>query len=131
MFIMFAIIWFAGVLWWDVESDYRKWKNNIPIEHTKEMIIRCLLLTPSGVAFWLGNPSLLILPVIVCMQGAWWWEFFDGWYNKKRNKPWRYNGSTDPDDSKLDSFLYHLSAKKQGFLKWGLITLFTTLYILL
>jgi hypothetical protein len=131
MYILFAIIWFAGVLIWDVASDVRKWKNNIPINHTKEMITRCLLLTPSALALWLNNFSIVALPIVLAMQGAWWWELFDGFYNKMRGFKWRFNGSKDPDDSRLDSFLYHMSATKQTLLKWGLIALSTTLYIIL
>jgi len=79
----------------------------------------------------LNNDPLYKIPVILGMQGAWWWEFFDGFYNKLRGFSWRFNGSHDPDDSKLDKFLYHLTRRKQTYLKWGLIILFTTLYIIL
>src|SRR5688572_28920435 len=105
IYILFGFLWFIGVLWWDVQSDYEKWKKEIPIKHTKEMLIRCALLAPAGTALWIGNFSLATLPIVPIMMGSWWWEFFDGWYNKKRDKPWRFNGSVDPDDSRLDSFL--------------------------
>lgn len=65
------------------------------------------------------------------MIGAWWWEFFDGFLNMKRGYPWRYNGSEDSDDAQADNILQSLSPLKQAILKWTLITLFTTLYILL
>lgn len=130
MFILIGIIWFLAVLYWDVKSDHKKWKENVSVNHTKEMIIRITLLTPSALALWLANFSIVALPIVLLMQGSWWWELFDGFYNKIRGFKWRFNGSIDPDDSRLDSFLYHISAKKQMLLKWGLIILFTTLYII-
>lgn len=128
--IALAILWFIGVLWWDVTSDYKKISNNIPIKHTRDMIIRSLLMAPSALGFWLTNFSLISLPIIVFMQEAWYWEFFDGLLNTKRGQSWRFNGSHDPDDSKMDSFLYHISSAKQALLKWGLIILFTSGYII-
>lgn len=130
IYISLAILWFIGVLWWDVVSDYRKIEHNIPINHTKEGILRCFLLAPSALGFWLANPSLISVPIIIFMQGAWYWEFFDGLLNRKRDLPWRYNGSHEPDGSKLDSFLYHISSTKQALLKWGLIILTTSGYVL-
>lgn len=64
------------------------------------------------------------------MEGAIWWEFFDGFYNKIRGFSWRFNGTVDPDDSFLDKLLYKLSPSQETILKWGLIIIFTTLYIL-
>lgn len=130
IYLILGILLFVGILWWDITSDYHKWKRNIPINHTKEMIIRCFLLTPSALCFWLYNFSLTSLPIIILMQGAWYWEFFDGFYNKIRGKDWRFNGTLDNDDSRLDSFLYHLNNKQEAMLKWGLITLFTGGYII-
>lgn len=129
--ILIAILWFLGVLAWDIISDYKKWKKNIPVKHTNEMLIRAALLIPSAILLSWGDFSILKLLTATAMLGAWWWEFFDGIYNKLRGKSWRFNGSIDPDDSKLDTFLYHLSATKQALLKWGLIGLTTILYIIL
>jgi hypothetical protein len=129
IYLIIGILLFIAVLWWDVTSDYKKWKKEIPVKHTKEMIIRCLLLTPSALCFLLYNFSLISIPIVILMQGAWYWEFFDGFYNKLRGQPWRFNGSSDPDDSKLDTFLYHLNNRQEAFLKWGLIALFTAGYI--
>lgn len=65
------------------------------------------------------------------MEGVLFWELFDGFYNKIRGFSWRFNGSKDEDDSWLDKLLYNLSPKQQMLLKWGLISIFTTLYIII
>jgi hypothetical protein len=131
MFIILAILSFAAVLYWDVKSDFNKWKKGLPVKHKKEMLIRCLLLTPTTLFLTLANFSLINIPLAILMQGAWWWELFDGFYNKIRGFSWRFNGSEDDDEADTDELLRQLKPQEQAILKWGLITLFTTLYILL
>jgi len=60
-----------------------------------------------------------------------WWEFFDGWLNKKRNRSWRFNGSEDKDDAISDNILQGLKPYEQLLLKWGLIIIFIVLYFII
>jgi hypothetical protein len=85
--IILAALCFGGVLWWDVSSDYRKWLKGIPINHFKEGVIRSLLLVPSTLL--LGLPDIISWQTAfgALLQFSVWWELFDGWYNKKRDKP--------------------------------------------
>lgn len=133
IYTLIGIILFFIVLMWDVYSDTKK----IKIKHTKEAWIRALFLIPSF--FLLVIPFanikwymiLLKSIVTILMIQAWWWEFFDGWLNKRRGHSWRFNGSDDKDDAKSDNILQKMSPLKQALLKWGFIILFTTIYILI
>jgi hypothetical protein len=60
-----------------------------------------------------------------------WWELFDGFYNKMRGFKWRFNGTIDADDSKLDQFLYKIGDTWEGILKIGLILISLIAYILI
>lgn len=125
-----AALGFIGVLWWDVISDYKQWRKKIPINHGNELVLRAFLLIPSILLLVLPYSSLSNILAAILMEGAIWWEFFDGFYNKIRGFSWRFNGTVDPDDSFLDKILYKLSPSQETILKWGLIIIFTTLYIL-
>lgn len=135
-----AITLFFFVLRWDVYSDYKKWKENIPVKHTKEAIIRGVLLLPSisllVLVKLIGNnftfsSLLLYLFLTIGLLGALWWEFFDGWYNTLRGFKWRFNGSVDEDDALTDRILYKIGDFWEGVLKIGLILLFAVLYFIL
>lgn len=127
-----AIIAFILILKWDVTDDYEKWKKELPVKHGKELIPRMLLLCIPGILFSIPVfPAVWAIITIPFMLGSWWFEFFDGWYNKKRGFAWRFNGSVDKDDAKTDKFLRRFSPKVQAIIKWSLITLFTVLYIIL
>ena len=136
---IFAALWFAGVLRWDILSDYDKWKKHIPVNHTKEAVKRGLLLLPTfALLLWpkLATPNTFwyIVAEITVVTGVMfsiWWELFDGWYNKLRGFKWRFNGSVDEDDSVLDRFLYNIGDTWEGILKWGLIITFLLTYILI
>lgn len=131
IFKSLAAIWFFLILKNNVDNDYEKWEQGIPVNHTKEAFIRALLLIPSTVALCLPFPiSVGNIIAASMLQATVWWEFFDGWYNKKRGLPWRFNGSRDKDDSWLDRFLYGLTSLEQTLLKWGLITLSIIIYTL-
>lgn len=125
-----AALGFVGVLWWDIISDYKQWKKKIPINHGNQLVLRAFVLIPSILLLVLPYESIFNVLAAICMEGAIWWEFFDGFYNKIRGFSWRFNGSKDPDDSFLDKFLYKLSPVEETILKWGLIIIFTILYIL-
>lgn len=131
MNILLASILFFTVLYLDIQSDYKKWKDNKPVNHLKEWIFRALFLVPSILLLSLPNFPIWKLLVASLLEGALFWELFDGFYNKIRGFSWRFNGSKDKDDSWLDKLLYNLSPKQQMLLKWGLISIFTTLYILI
>jgi len=127
---LYATIWFILVLWWDVWTDYKRWQRKIPINHVDEWVLRIVLLAPTIHLLSLPyDPVWIFLPASL-MVGALWWELFDGFYNKIRKFPWRFNGTVDPDDSWLDKILHKLSPLQETILKWGLIVISTTLYIL-
>jgi hypothetical protein len=139
--IVASLILFFFVLQWDVESDYKKIKEKIPINHFKEGVIRILLLIPSIFLFALPkiyysdkinlDVCTLYLGLSTGVLFSAWWEFFDGWLNKKRGYKWRFNGSIDPDDPVLDKFLHKIGDFWEGVLKITLIVSFLTAYILL
>lgn len=128
--IILALIWFTGILYWNVDYDYKKISQGIPIDHKKHAVIRAALLVPSSIAFLMPSFSLLQIPIVICMQGAWWWEFFDGWLNSKRGYPWRFNGGGGEGSADSDNFLRKFTPTQQALIKWGLIVLFTTIYII-
>ena len=131
MSIILASILFFTILYLDVQSDYKKWKDNKPVNHFKEWAFRALFLVPSVILLALPWLSISKLIAASFMEGVLFWELFDGLYNKIRGFSWRFNGSKDKDDSWLDKLLYNLSPKQQMLLKWGLISIFTTLYIII
>lgn len=134
--IILSLILFFIVLGWDLRSDYKKWKEGVHVKHTKEALTRGLLLIPAisllvvpkviNTSFWY---FLWVSTVSVGLYGSLWWELFDGIYNKLRGFKWRFNGSVDSDDSKLDRFLYKIGDFWEGVMKVGLILLFLILYI--
>lgn len=131
MIIILSILWVIGVLIWDLLSDFKKWKKDIPVKHTDEALLRVLILLPAIAGFSAPDFDPLTMVSAAAMIFSWWWEFFDGFYNKLRGFSWRFNGSHDDDDPVLDEFLYKFSAKQQMLLKWSLIILTTILYIIL
>lgn len=133
--IILAILTFVVVMYLDVQSDYKRLSTNT-IDHKRGTFIRMLALIPTFGCLYFPLESTTLWYIVVKMvvvSGllfAWWWEFFDGWLNTKRGKSWRYNGSDDPNDAGTDNILQKLSPIKQMLLKWGLIILFTILYII-
>lgn len=134
--ILLGILTFLVVLYFDVQSDYKRLTTNT-IDHKRGALVRTLALLPSFGCFYFPLDNLgwlYIFAKFIVVTGllvSWWWEFFDGWLNTKRGKSWRYNGSDDKDDAKTDNFLQKLTPIEQMAVKWGLIITFTTLYILL
>lgn len=137
-YILAAIVFYL-VLRWDVFDDYIKWKEGRAVKHFKEAIIRGVLVLPSAVLlYWpkyitceSWRSYVFYAAIVIGLIGAVWWEFFDGWYNKKRGYRWRFNGSVDKDDSWFDKFLYGIGDVAEGILKISLILLFLALYIFL
>lgn len=134
--VLLGILTFLVVLYFDVQSDYKRLTTNT-IDHKRGALVRTLALLPSFGCFYfpLDNLGWLYIfakfIVVTGLLASWWWEFFDGWLNTKRGKSRRYNGSDDKDDAKTDNFLQKLTPIEQMAVKWGLIITFTTLYILL
>ena len=132
---LLGLLWFYLILINDVKSDYEDWRDNIAINHNRQALSRMLYLLPSGFLLCIpfnGLPwwEITLQGVVVTgLIGSMYWEFFDGMYNKIRGFPWRFNGSVDRDDAKLDRLLYKLNDKQQFLLKWGLIVLFLSLWI--
>lgn len=125
---------FCIVLYWDIQTDYKKWLEGKPIKHFKEGLIRAFMLLPSILLYSISSIKGVViwqyLVLAAAMFGSLWWYFFDGLLNRKRNKDWYYNGSKDPkNDSFLDNILRNMSRKQQALLKKGLITLTTIGYI--
>lgn len=126
--ILAGVLFFI-VLYYNVNSDYKKWLKNIPIKHTRGWFLRVLELIPC--IFLLVYPTFNIKSIVSSffLIGSTWWEFFDGWYNKKRNFKWRFNGSKDKDDAFLDKVLRKLSPTQQAILKYSLIIISLLLFI--
>jgi hypothetical protein len=133
---LLAFLWFSVVMYIDIQTDYKRIETNT-IKHGRGLILRSLGLLPSFGCLYFPLESLVIpflivkAIVIIGLLGSVYWEFFDGLLNKKRNKPWRYNGSDDPNDASTDNFLQSLTPKQQRNLKWWLIITFITTYIVL
>jgi len=134
--IILGILTFIVVMYFDVQSDYKRLVTNT-IEHKRGAIVRAIaLLFPFGCFYFplQSNDFWFILGKVIIVGGmmmAWWWEFFDGWLNTKRGESWRFNGSDDENDAKTDNFLQKYSPSKQAIIKWSLIIVFTIIYIIL
>jgi len=132
--IILGILTFVVVMYLDIQSDYKRIDTD-GIKHKRGMWIRALALLPTFGCFYFPLESTTIwfifskMVIVVGLLSSWWFEFFDGLLNLKRGYSWRFNGSDDPDDAKTDNFLQNYTAKQQIIIKWGLILLFTSLYI--
>lgn len=140
--VLLGVIWFFVILKWDVDKDYKKWvllnstgDKKYLVNHFKDGIIRCLLLIPSTLLLVLPTYDLTLPQIIIkyliaiALQVFVWWEFFDGWYNKKRGFKWRFTGSNDEDDANSDNLLQDFSPLEIGLGKWTLIIIFLISYI--
>lgn len=134
--IILGILTFIVVMYFDVQTDYKRLKTNT-IDHRRGAWIRAMALLPSFGCFYFPLDSLsiwhILLKILIVggMMASWWWEFFDGWLNIKSGKEWRYTGSDDEDDAKTDNILQKLTYIEQAVLKWLLIITSTLTYIIL
>lgn len=128
--ILLGIIWFAGVLYWDVIDDYIKWKQNIALNHTKEAIIRGLLLLPTIVALSVNEFDFFKLVIVLLMVFLWWLFLFDGIYNHIRGFNWWFLGSVDDNDALTDKLQRKIPLSILKVSKILLPLIFTTVYIL-
>lgn len=127
-----AIILFIGVLIWDLATDYRKWLNRIPVNHTLEGVVRAVLLIPSLVFFLIYRDPFTwwLVPVTVVMVQFWYWLLFDGIYNRLRGYSWWFTGSNDPDDARTDDFLQAIPQWLQIVIKLAGAAGGTILYVI-
>lgn len=129
--IKIAITLFLVVLGADLWTDYRLWQDGLPINHVRGAWLRTAALMPTVAilaGFWprwgeLGIPEkwLALLATTILMVGAVFWTVFDASFNLLRGFPPMFNGSVDPDDSKLDTFLMTIPALWEAVLKIGLV----------
>ena len=138
-----SIVLAALILWWDIQSDFKYWKQKKDINHSNQGFKRLMLLTPSIIMMaipitWVSTKLLVIVAIILlCVLisfgviGFWYWLLFDGLYaNKRRYNFWNL-GSDDAGDGKADNFLQSLSKSQHIALKIGGCAIFTTTYIIL
>lgn len=112
--------------------DMKQWNANTPIRHGKELTKRLPCLLIPAALFALAAHNWWSLGWAMLMMLCYWWEFFDGLFNKRRDKSWRYNGSFNDighKDAFTDKILKKLQPYEQTILKWCLITNSTYLYI--
>lgn len=133
-----SITMFLGVLTLFLYRDLKKWSAGIPVDHGGKTVIKRLpyqLPSAIGFAFFAGEGwgiNWWGIPVAYLMMNFFWWEFFDGVYNIRRDKRWRYNGSfNDPGhtDAWTDKLLKRMKPWQQAVLKWGCIAASIFLYI--
>lgn len=118
--------------------NYKTWlrKRNLVntksmINHTKEWFIMAACSLPGIVIlgansnnFWIGAA------VAAGMFASFLWIFFDGGFNVIRGFPFFYTGSGEKTAANTDKFLKRLKLWQHILLKFGLLALFITLYIL-
>lgn len=118
--MIIGIILFFCILYWDVTTDYKKWKNDIPVNHTKEGIIRSLLLSPVPLLLSLPFITIWELVITIPLVGFMWLLLFDGFYNKVRGFNWWFLGSEDKDDPWWDKFQRKIPLKILKITKIGI-----------
>jgi hypothetical protein len=127
--ILTAIFSFIAILRDDVDTDYKKWKDNIPVRHNVEGWIR---------AIWLLIPFILLCFPIgfrafyipAGLLFFFYLTLFDGLYNSKRRINFWSLGSIDKDDPITDRILRKFPRKTQITVKIGGMFIFLSLYIL-
>lgn len=137
--ILIAIGLAIPVLVWDLVSDYKKWKKEIPVAHTREGWVRLALLLPSLFFFalpiyhdYFPNWKFFLYAVLSpsALLGSYYLFFFDGIYNLLRKQKFFFPGTDDPDDSITDDFFQKLTPLQHALTKIFLIILFTSVYYL-
>lgn len=125
-----AFLLFAGVLYWDVTTDYKKWKENKPVKHFKEGVLRALLLVPSILLLALPHLSLWKIVTAAAMEAAIWLLLFDGFYNRLRGFDWWFLGSVDEDDAWWDKLQRKIPLKLLKVIKISLPLVAILIYAL-
>lgn len=115
LLVIAATVAFYFILKWDVNADFKKWKDEKAVDHEKESWYRVLLVFP-GLGYMFAHPLAwywagLIVAVMLLFA---WLLFFNGWYNRKRNKEFFYVGSDEKEpgwhskDSWTENFLQRM-----------------------
>lgn len=141
--IILAAILEHLILLWDIEADFKFWKQERPINHSNQGFKRLMLLSVPIILYsiplyWKVDSLWLQIGIIVLIVGISflhvcfrYWLLFDGLLsNKKRFNFWNL-GSDGPEDGVTDNFLQKLPKWQHIALKVGGAAIFTTLYILL
>jgi hypothetical protein len=143
LLILIPIILFLIPLCLKLKDNFEKWKINVPVKHTEEIIPVVLAEVPAGVFFFVLADNTWSLVAATGMMMFWFWFLFDGFYNLMRrwwrkkqgmlysHLTWWYTGTNDKDDAKSDNFLQSIKLWQHVFIKIGGIVLFTILYIIL
>lgn len=130
MNIILASILFFVILYLDVHSDYKKWKENKPVKHLKEWLFRALFLVPSAILLALPEFSILSVIHSIGIIGFTWLLLFDGFYNKIRGFNWWFLGSKDKDDAWWDKLQRKIPLKVLKITKISIPLLLILIYIL-
>jgi len=132
--ILIFLLTLVGKLLFDSHQGFKK-RNAINTKsitnHPLETVFVVICLIGSGILFAMHLPLnwAVTFLIIFFMQFFVFWTLFDGGYNKLRGFNFWFNGSRDPDDSKLDRVLMAMPKWMQICLKLlGCIT-FIWLYI--
>lgn len=131
LFILLGAIAFFAVLYWDITTDIKKWKQERTVKHKKEAWQRIALLIPAMALLTFFHPGVLIWSALCTkLMGFFvYWMLFDGFYNKGRGKDWWYLGSIDADESALDNFIRTIGQTAHKVLKISGALIFTGIYI--
>lgn len=140
---LISLLLFSLILYQEVNLHNKRLNEGKVIRHKEEWLIRAVLLLPSIIMLSLPynnkydfNTTFLIIIIILklLLSGVFfaflWWELFDGFYNTKRKKPWRFLGTIEQDESSADNFLRKFSTKKQAIIKIGAIIISLSLLVL-
>ena len=156
IYILIALVLLFCILYWDVNSDFKKWLKNQAVRHKSEWRLRALLCTPIIILFTVAHPAehgyswatFWVLACSICMIGFTWWMLFDGWYNLKRRNylkntgaspsyymqfDWWYVGSFNEEghsDSCLDRLQFWLGNTTSKIVKVVGVALWVVIYIL-
>lgn len=131
MYQLIATILFISVLVIKLGTNLHKFHSRKPVNHSKEAVYVIAALLPSVFLFSFEIDSVwnITLAVVLLMLFFNFWHLFDGLYNVCRGENWWFNGSKDPDDSKLDRLLMLIPVWLQAVIKVGGSLLFIFLYI--
>lgn len=139
--ILIAAVLFTAVLIWDVETDLKKWKNNIAVKHAKEWWLRVALLLPTIILLTVAHPqengyswaTLKVLLTVGWFVSFLWWLLFDGIYNNRRGYGWWFRGSFNDKghrDSWFDGLQEMIGTAFSIFLKVGGVLAPLLMYII-
>ncbi len=156
LYIIIGLVLLFCILYWDVNSDFKKWVKNQAVRHKSEWRLRALLCLPVIILFTVAHPAengyrwgTFFAFICTCfMIGFVWWLVFDGWYNVKRRNhlkktdaapayykqfTWWYVGSFNEashSDSFLDKLQFWLGNTGSKILKLVGVVVWVLIYVL-